>query len=80
MGLPTLLQVDNEATFCGGYRGKRVFSQVVRLCLSVRVQVMFIPFYSPKKNADIESLNSDWGQAFRQRERFRDLTHVQEEC
>ena len=29
IGLPKLLQMDNEATFCGGYRHKRVFSQVV---------------------------------------------------
>jgi len=41
---------------------------------------MFIPFYNSRKNADIGSLNSDWGQAFWQRERFRDLTRVQEEC
>ena len=80
IGLPKLLQIDNEATFCGGYRHKRVFSQVVRLCLTVGVEVMFIPFYSPQKNADIESFNSDWDLAFWQRERFRDLIHVQEEC
>lgn len=80
VGLSRLLQMDNEATFCGGYRGKRVFSQVVRLCLTVGVEVVFIPFYSPKKNADIESFNSDWDLAFWQRERFRDLAHVQEEC
>jgi transposase InsO family protein len=80
VGLPTLLQIDNEATFCGGYRHKRVFSQVVRLCLTVGVEVIFIPFYSPQKNADIESFNSDWDLAFWQRERFRDLTHVQQEC
>lgn len=80
IGLPKLLQIDNEATFCGGYRFKRVFSQVVRLCLTVGVEVVFIPFYSPKKNADIESFNSDWDSAFWQRERFRDLAHVQEEC
>ena len=80
VGLPKFLQMDNEATFCGGYRGKRVFSQIVRLCLNVGVEVVFIPFYSPKKNADIESFHSDWDQAFWQRERFRDLAHVQEEC
>jgi len=79
VGLSRLLQMDNEATFCGGYRFPRVFSQIVRLCLSVGVEVVFIPFYSPKKNADIESFNSDWDQAFWQRERFRDLAHVQEE-
>jgi len=80
VGLPRLLQMDNEATFCGGYRGKRVFSQIVRLCLTVGVEAVFIPFYSPKKNADIESFNSDWELAFWQRERFRDLHHVQDEC
>ncbi len=79
VGLSQLLQMDNEATFCGGYRGKRVFSQIVRLCLAVGVEVLFIPFYSPKRNADIESFNSDWDLAFWQRERFRDLEHVREE-
>lgn len=79
VGLSRLLQMDNEATFCGGYRFPRVFSQVVRLCLFVGVEVVFIPFYSPRKNADIESFNSDWDQAFWQRERFRDLAHVQGE-
>jgi len=80
VGLPNLLQIDNEATFCGGYRHKRIFSQVVRLCLTVGVEVMFIPFYSPQKNADIESFNSDWDLAFWQRERFQDLAHVRKEC
>ena len=59
VGLSRLLQMDNEATFCGGYRFPRVFSQIGRLCLSVGVEVVFIPFYSPKKNADIESFNSE---------------------
>lgn len=79
VGLPRLLQMDNEATFCGGYRGKRVISQIVRLCLAVGVEVLFIPFYSPKKNADVESFNGKWDQAFWQRERFTDLEHVQRE-
>jgi len=79
VGLSRLLQMDNEATFCGGYRGKRVFSQIVRLCLAVGVEPLFIPFYSPQHNADIESFNSDWDLAFWQRERFRDLEHVREE-
>jgi hypothetical protein len=30
VGLPKFLQMDNEATFCGGYRGQRVFSQIAR--------------------------------------------------
>jgi putative transposase len=79
IGLSRLLQMDNEATFCGGYRVQRVFSQIVRLCLAVGVEPLFIPFYSPKRNADIESFNSDWDLAFWQRERFRDLEHVREE-
>lgn len=79
VGLSHLLQMDNEATFCGGFRGQRVFSQIVRLCLAVGVEVLFIPFYSPKRNADIESFNSDWDLAFWQRERFQDLKHVQAE-
>lgn len=79
LGLPKFLQIDNEASFCGGHRHPRVFGQVVRLCLHLGVEVVFIPVYSPTKNADIESFNSDWDQAFWQSQRFQDLAHVQQE-
>lgn len=79
MGLPALLQMDNEATFCGGYRVQRTISQIVRLCLYVGIQVLFIPFFRPKSNGVIESFNGDWDQAFWRRQRFRDLEHVQAE-
>jgi transposase InsO family protein len=79
LGRPRLLQIDNEATFCGGYRGRRVISQVVRLCLSVGVEVLFIPFYDPERNGVVESFNDAWDEAFWQRERWRDLAHVQAE-
>jgi transposase InsO family protein len=79
IGLPELLQMDNEATFCGGYRAKRTISQIVRLCLYVGIEVIFIPFCRPKSNGVIESFNGDWDQAFWRRQHFRDLEHVQAE-
>lgn len=79
IGLPEFLQMDNEATFCGGYRAKRTLSQIVRLCLHVGIEVVFIPFCRPKSNGVVESFNGDWDQAFWKREHFRNLEHVQAE-
>jgi hypothetical protein len=73
LGLPDGLQLDNDALFCGGYRGRRVFGQFVRLCLYVGVEPIFLPFYEPQRNELVESLHGLWQQAFWKRRRFRSL-------
>ena len=52
---------------------------IVRLCLAVGVEVIFIPPYTPKANGSIESFNDLWNTNFWRRTEFRDVAHVQTE-
>jgi putative transposase len=76
-GRPRFLQSDNDALFCGGYKGERVFGQFTRLCLYVGIELIFLPFKEPQRNFQVEQLNGLWGgPAFWERHRFRSLAHV----
>jgi len=79
VGLPTALQIDNDIVWNGGGRGQRVLSTVVRLCLAVGVQVIFIPPYTPQANGAIESFNDLWDTNFWHRTQFQSLDHVRDE-
>lgn len=78
-GLPGALYVDNDAVWNGGGRGQRVLSTVVRLCLLVGVEVIFIPPYTYEANPVMESFNGVWNANFWMRTTFRDVAHVQTE-
>ena len=69
--MPKVLRIDNEVTLCGGYRHKHGFSWVVRLWLTAGAEVKLIPCYSPRRNADVGSLDSDGDLAFWTRERVQ---------
>jgi len=76
-GIPRFLQLDNDATFCGGYKVERVFGQFTRLCLYVGVELIFLPFAQPQHNGQVEQLNGLWGgPAFWERHRFGCFGHV----
>jgi len=79
VGLPTAVQIDNDIVWNGGGRGQRVLSTIVRLCLAVGVEVIFIPPYTPKANGSIESFNDLWNTNFWRRIEFSDVAHVQTE-
>jgi hypothetical protein len=79
IGLPGALYLDNDAVWNGGGRGQRVLSTVVRLCLLVGVEVIFIPPYTYEANPVMESFNSVWDANFWRRTAFRDLWHLQSE-
>ena len=77
-GLPRFLQTDNDAVFCGGYKGARVVGHFTRLCLLVGVELIFLPFKEPKHNFQVEQLNGLWGgPAFWPRPRFRCFGNVE---
>jgi hypothetical protein len=79
LGLSCLHQFDNESAFCGGYTHPRVIGRVVRLCLFVGIEPVFIPIYEAKRNYWIESFHSLWVTAFWSRQEFADLAHIQAE-
>lgn len=79
LGLPFIQQFDNETAFSGGYTHPRVIGRVVRLCLFVGIEPLFIPVYEAQRNYWIESFHSLWVSAFWSRQEFRDLAQVQAE-
>jgi transposase InsO family protein len=79
VGLPLALHIDNDIVWNGGGRGQRVLSKIVRLCLWVGVEVIFIPPYTPRANGVIESFNDLWDSNFWHRTQFCDIDHVQTE-
>ncbi len=56
-----------------------MIGQVVRLCLFCGIELLFTPFYEPKRNYQIETFHSLWVQAFWSRHQFRRRAHMQAE-
>lgn len=77
LGRPAGLQMDNDGAFCGGYKMPRVFGQVVRLCLYVGIEPIFIPLGEPKRNGLVERLNGLWSAGFWRRYHFSTLAEVE---
>ncbi len=77
LGIPVFLQLDNDAAFCGGYKTPRRIGQVVRLCLYLGIELIFLPVAEPQRNGEVEELNGLWARAFWQRHRFGSLRQVQ---
>jgi len=57
LGLPDALQMDNALELRGGNRYPRSFGKVVRVCLDLGVEPIFIPPSEPWRNGFIENLN-----------------------
>jgi len=76
LGLCNGLQMDNDAAFCGGYKVARVIGSLVRLCLFVGVEPIFIPVREPARNGAVEQVNGLWGGKFWQRHRFANWAAV----
>jgi putative transposase len=76
LGWPDGLQLDNDSAFNGGHKAPRLISQLVRLCLYVGVEPIFIPVDEPEWNGLVEGIHSLWDRGFWRRRRFRSLAHV----
>ena len=74
--IPNYLQMDNGASFIGDVIHPRHFSRVVRLCLHLGVEPVFIAPRKPWMNGAIEGFNGDFGEKLWEREQFRDLEHI----
>lgn len=79
MGVPDVAQFDNESAFSGG-RHRWGLGTVVRLCLYMGIDVLFIPLGEADDNSPIETFNHLWAQRFWSRHHFtrrRDVSRVQ---
>lgn len=78
-GIPRYLQLDNEASFLGSMYHPRTFGKLSRFCLNFGVELVFIPFNEPWRNAHIESFNSRFYKMLWQPKVFKDLDHLRSE-
>ncbi|NTU63668.1 MAG: helix-turn-helix domain-containing protein [Chloroflexi bacterium] len=69
LGIPDLVQLDNESVFSGG-RYAQQFSAIVRLCLYVGCEVLFTPEYEADYNWPVETFNHFWAQQFWDKHHF----------
>lgn len=61
LGLPEKVQFDNGREFCGFGYTARFLSRVIRLCLRLGVEPVFIPKGKPQHNGSVENFNG-WFQ------------------
>jgi len=78
-GIPRYVQLDNEASFRGSLYHPRTFGKLSRFCLNFGVELVFIPFNEPWRNAHIESFNSRFEKMLWQPTVFKDLEHMRAE-
>lgn len=76
LGLPRVLQLDNELSFRGSNRYPRSFGLLVRLCLALGVEVRFIPEGEPWRNGVVEHFNDTYDKSFLRAQHFRSLAHL----
>jgi putative transposase len=79
LGLPHRLYLDNDAAFSGGERTARRFGMVVRLCLYLGIELVFLPPGEPKRNAVVERINGLWARQFWERNQFGSVEEVRQE-
>lgn len=77
LGLPRFLQLDNELSFRGSNRYPRTVGLLLRTCLQLGVEVVFIPEGEPWRNGIIERFNDVYDKVFFRRQQFRDLRDLQ---
>jgi hypothetical protein len=79
LGVPDMAQFDNESAFSGGNH-PWVLGKVVRLCLYMGLEVLFIPLGEADYNSPVETSNYLWAQQFWGLHHFtrrRDVSRVQ---
>lgn len=76
LGVATYTQMDNESCFCGGHTHPYVLGKVVRLCLLVGTQPVFIPIRHPKSNGAVERFHQAYNKHVWKAHYLDDLTKV----
>ena len=80
MRLSNYLQMGNGASFIGDLIHSKHFSRVVRLCLHLGVEPVFIAPSKPWMNGTIEDFNGEFGEKLWEREQWTDLEHIRREA
>jgi len=75
LGIPTIVQFDNGREFCGWGAAARSLNRVIRFCLRLQVEALFIPEGKPYYNGSVEQFNG-WFQPLLLERPYRSPTDV----
>lgn len=78
LGLPAQVQFDNGREFCGFGKSARFLTRLIRACLRLGVDVVFIPPQKPHRNGAVENFNG-WFQPLLLNHPFRRPCDVRKE-
>ena len=79
LGIPKYLQFDNELSFRGSNKYPRTFGDVIKLCLYLGVEPIFIPEAEPWRQGVIEKFNNVYDKMFFRAQIFKDFNHLSKE-
>jgi transposase InsO family protein len=76
IGIPTYLQMDNTLATQGSRLHPHSFGLVIRLCLLLGIQPVFIPIREPWRNGIVERFNQDFEKLFFRAQFFKSFVHL----
>lgn len=76
LGIPKYLQMDNMLPTQGSHRYPHSFGLVIRLCLKLGIQPVFIPIREPWRNGIVERFNDVFDKMFFRSQSFQTFTDV----
>ena len=79
LGIPHYCQFDNQQVFSGSERRPRWFSKIIKLCLYLDIEPVFIPFREPWRMAELERFNNVWNKRFFRIQHFENFLQLQRE-
>ena len=76
LGIPLYEQMDNKLPMRGSNQYPHSFGLVIRLCLSLGIQPLFIPLAEPWRNGIIEHFQNVFDKMFFRTQYFKDFDHL----
>lgn len=76
LGIPFYLQMDNILSTRGSNRYPHSFGLVIRLCLKLGIQPLFIPIKEPWRNGIIERFQDVFDKMFFRAQYFKDFPYL----
>jgi len=76
LGIPLYEQMDNQLPMRGSNQYPHSFGLVIRLCLSLGIQPLFIPLREPWRNGIIEHFQNVFDKMFFRTQYFKDFDYL----
>lgn len=76
LGIPTYLQMDNTLANLGSHLHPHSFGVVIRLCLKLGIQPLFIPLSEPWRNGIVECFNNVFDKSFFRAQFFKNFSYL----